>query len=346
VSVRVVVSMVALIATLCPEGASAEPPASVRVETQPLARHDLTETLQAYGRVEPAPDQVIAVALPRAGIIEHLWVSLGERIQAGQPLIEVATSPNEQMSYEQAKAAVGFAESKLSRQEHLFQQHLATRDQVDAARQELDDARSTLQALERRGADRKTQVIRAPVAGIVAKVDVTQGDRVQADTGALLLATGRALVVPLGLEPEDARRVASGMPVLLTSAFQPSLHVEAQVGAVHAMVNPSTRLVDAVVAVPDAATSELMLGSAIEGTITLETRNALAVPRRAVLTDAKGPHLFVVEQGHARRVDVSTGLEDGGLLEVSGSGLHAGQKVVTLGNYELSDGAMVRESPR
>jgi len=338
------VGVAALLSFLSLARASADPAASVRVETQLLARHDLEETLQAYGRVEPAPDQVIAVALPRAGIIEHLWVSLGERIGAGQPLIEVATSPNERMAYEQAKAAVGFAETKLSRQERLFQQHLATHDQVDAVHQELDDARTRLEAMERRGADRKTQVIRAPVAGIVAKVAVNQGDRVQADTGALLLATGKALIVPLGLEPEDARRVVPAMPVLLTSTFQPNLHVEAHVGAVHAMVNPSTRLVDAVVAVPDLATSQLVLGSAIEGTITLETRSVLAVPRSAVLTDARGAHLFTVEDGHARRVDVATGLEDGGLLEVSASGLHAGQEIVTLGNYELADGAAVRKS--
>lgn len=328
---------------LGPQAAAADS-ATVLVRTQALSRHALKETLQTYGRVEPAPDQVIAVALPRAGIIEHMWVSLGERIEAGQQLLEVATSPNEQMSYDQAKAAVGFAKGKLAREERLFDQHLSTRDRLDAAHQHLEDAQAKLEALRRRGADRKTQVIRAPVAGIVAKVAVTQGDRVQADTGALLLATGRALIVPLGLEPEDARRVSPGMPVLLTSAFQPNLHVEAQVSAVHAMVNPSTRLVDAIVAVPDAATSELVLGSAIEGTITLETKDALAVPRSAVLTDVKGPYLFTVESGRARRIDVSTGLVSGGLVEVSGSGLQAGQSVVILGNYELSDGTAVRES--
>jgi RND family efflux transporter MFP subunit len=346
VSIRRAVRVLVVLSFVSLAGAGTEPAASVQVETQPLGRHDLSDTLQAYGRVEPAPDQVIAVALPHAGIIEHLWVSLGERIESGQPLLEVATSPDEQMRYEQAKAAVEFARGKVSREQHLFQQHLATRDEVETARRELDDARATLAALASRGADRQTQVIRAPVAGIVSKVDVTQGDRVQADTGALLLATGRALIVPLGLEPEDARRVTPGMAVLLTSAFQPSLHVEAQVSAVHAMVNPSTRLLDAVVKVPESATAQLVLGSAIEGTITLETVNAFAVPRRAVLTDAKGPHLFVVQDGHARRVDVSTGLEDGGLLEVSGSDLRVGQKVVTLGNYELSDGAAIRESPR
>jgi membrane fusion protein (multidrug efflux system) len=342
--IRALLGAIALSASFAVPAPAAEPAASVLVETRPLARHDLRETLQAYGRVEPAPDQVIAVALPRAGIIEHLWVSLGERIQAGQQLLEVATSPNEQMDYEQAKAALGFAQQKLARQERLFEQHLATRDEVDAARQQTDDARAKLDALKRRGADRKTQVIRAPVDGIVAKVAVNQGDRVQADTGALLLATGRALVVPLGLEPEDARRVEPGMPVLLTSAFQPLLHVEAQVRAVHAMVNPSTRLVDAVVAVPDQATSKLVLGSAIEGTITLQTKNAFAVSRSAVLTDAEGPYLFTVEDGRARRIDVSTGLEDGGLLEVSASGLHEGQAIVTLGNYEITDGTPVRES--
>lgn len=345
-TVRILAGLLLLLPLVCLGGARAEPASSVLVRTTPLSTHDLTETLTAYGRVEPAPDHLIAVALPHAGIIQHLWVSLGERIDSGQKLLEVATSPNEQMSYQQAEAALNFSKAKLARQESLFEQHLATRNDVDAARRALDDARARLEALRGRGADRKTQVVRAPVAGIVAKVDVNQGDRVKADTGALLLATGHALIVPLGVEPEDARRIEPGAQVVLTSPFQPNVHVRATVGSVHAMVNPTTRLLDVIVAVPESATSQLVLGSAIQGRIILESRKALAVPRQAVLSDSRGPYLFLVENGRARRIDVSTGISDHGLLEVSAPELKEGQEVVTLGNYELEDGTAVRESSR
>ncbi|MCA9528818.1 MAG: efflux RND transporter periplasmic adaptor subunit [Myxococcales bacterium] len=334
----------ALLCALYVATAVAEPPKPAPVQTTSLAKHDMTETVSAYGRVEPAPDQLIAVSLPRAGTIQHVWVSPGERIEAGQRLLEVAIAPDERMSFEQARAAVRFAQGKLARQRRLFQQRLATRDDVDAARQSLADARATLDAFERRGAERQSQLVRAPVAGIVTRVTINQGERVRAETGALLLATGRALIVPLGVEPEDARRIAPGTKVSLTSPFQPSVRAQTTVSAVHAMVNPTTRLVDVIVSVPDDATFGLVLGSVIEGDIVLATHHAFAVPRRAVLTDAKGAYLFVVEGGRARRVDVTTGISAGGLLEVSAPTLSAGQAVVTLGNYEIEDGSAVRES--
>lgn len=343
---RILSGLLTLAVLIPPAAVLAEPSSSVLVRTKPLAKHELTDTIRAYGRVEPAPDQVIAVALPHAGIIEHLWVSLGERIESGQKLLEVATAPNEQMSYQQAQAAVRFSKAKLSRQQNLFAQHLATRNDVDAARRALSDARAKLEALERRGANRQTQVVRAPVAGIVSRVDVNQGDRVKADTGALLLATGQALVVPLGVEPEEARRIKPGAQVELTSPFQPGVHVQASVGSVHAMVNPTTRLLDVIVAVPDSATSELVLGSAIQGRIVLDSVKTFAVPRQAVLSDAKGSYLFVVEEGHAHRIDVTTGISDDGLLQVSAPALREGQAIVTLGNYELEDGTAVREAGR
>lgn len=341
---RILAGLLLLALSTAPGGAFAETASSVLVRTTPLATHALTDTIQAYGRVEPAPDQVIAVALPHAGIIQHLWVSLGERIESGQKLLEVATAPNEQMSYQQAQAEVRFAKAKLSRQQGLFEQHLATRNDVDAARRALADAQAKLRALERRGANRQTQVVRAPVAGIVSKVNVNQGDRVKADTGALLLATGQALIVPLGVEPEQASRIQPGASVELTSPFQPNVHVQASVGSVHAMVNPTTRLLDVIVAVPDSATSQLVLGSAIQGKIVLKGVKGFAVPRQAVLSDTKGPYLFIVEGGHAHRIDVTTGISDHGLLQVSAPGLKEGQEVVTLGNYELEDGTAVREA--
>jgi hypothetical protein len=70
---------------------------------------------------------------------------------------------------------------------------------------------------------------------------------------------------------------------------------------------------------------------------------AWVVPRSAVLRDAQGDYLFQVRQGHARRVNVQTGLEQGGLIAVRGS-FEVNAPVVSLGNYELQDGMVVRGS--
>jgi membrane fusion protein (multidrug efflux system) len=331
-----------LLLGLCLTGnpALAEPQA--QIQTVPLTRHSLSETITVYGQVQPDPEHISSIALPRAGMINRLLVRLGQRVSADQELLELDTAPQARMDYQQAKAAVDYAHSDLEQKQRLFSQQLATRDQVASASRDLQDAEAKLEALRKLGSEQKREIIRAPFAGIITELKVSQGQRVQADTTALLLASGDTLIVPLGVEPEDARRIRPGMKVVLESLFQQRWHVQVEVTEVLAKVNPSTRLVDVLTRVPASKSAPLVLGDRIQGAITLRQETTLAVPRSAVLSDEKGSYLFTVQKGRAHRVNVTTGLQQDNLVAVQGS-LHVGDAVVTLGNYELEEGMTVHE---
>ena len=111
---------------------------------------------------------------------------------------------------------------------------------------------------------------------------------------------------------------------------------------VRRMINPKTRLLDVVVALPDALRAPLPAGLPVQGEIVLATGNDWVVPRSAVLSDAKGAYLFQVENGHARRINVTTGTATDAVVAVKGS-FDPRAPVVTEGNYELRDGMAVRE---
>jgi RND family efflux transporter MFP subunit len=320
------------------------PPArqSVLVRTTALTMHTMSATVTAYGRVQPDPDHLTSITLPRAGLVSRVWVRLGQRVSAGQPLLELATAPTARMEYQQAQAAVDFARGKLNQAQSLFKQKLATRDQVADAERGLRDAEARLEAQRKLGTGQSSEVLRAPFAGIITQLPITQGQRVQADTTALLLASGEDLVVPLGVEQEDVTRVRAGQPVTLSPVFRADVSMTTTISEVHAMVDPKTRLVDVFVHIPKEDAPELVLEETVRGVIQLHQARVPAVPRSAVLRDERGAYLYVVRDGSAHRVDVTTGVGQGPLIEVQG-GLQAGDKVVTEGNYELSDGMAVRE---
>ena len=313
-----------------------------RVQTQPLAVHNVKKKVVAFGQVQADPDHISSISLPRAGTINRLLVRLGQRVSEGQELLELDTAPQVRMDYQQAKAAVDYARNKLQQTQSLFSQQLATRDQVAAAQRDLKDAEAKLNAQVKLGSGKKMTIIRAPFAGIVTELKVSQGQRVQADTGAMLLASGDTLIVLLGVEPEDASAIRPGMIVVLESLFEQRWRVKVEVATVLAMVNPTTRLVDVLTRVPASKSAPLMLGNRIRGTITIKEESTLAVPRNAVLRDAQGAYLFIVQNGRARRVGVTPGLQEGDLLAVEGP-LKVGDAVVILGNYELKDGMAVQE---
>ena len=313
-----------------------------RVQTQPLAVHNVKKTVVAYGQIQADPDHISSISLPRAGTVNRLLVRLGQRVSKDQELLELDTAPQVRMNYQQAKAAVDYARSKLKRTQILFSQQLATRDQVAAARRDLKEAEAKLKAQVKLGSGKKMTIIRAPFAGIVTGLKVSQGQRVQADTNAMLLASGETLIVPLGVEPEDASSIRPGMKVVLESLFEQRWRVEVEVTNVLAMVNPTTRLVDVLTWVPPSKSTPLMLGNRIKGTITIKEESTLAVPRNAVLRDAQGAYLFIVQNSRAHRVGVTPGLREGDLLAIEAP-LNAGDAVVIVGNYELKDGMAVQE---
>ena len=316
----------------------------VAVKTVPVVEKYIGETLLAYGVLEPDPDQVLSLSLPHAGLINRVWVRLGQRIKSGDKLLEVITAPDARMRYLQAQSAVDFASRELMRKQRLLKEQLATKAQVDATRKALRDARVSLDALRKRGLDRTKETLRAPMDGIITRLDVAQGQRVRADTTAMLIAAEKRLIARLGVEAEDLGRLKPGTPVTITSVFVPEVKVESRIREVHAMINPRTHLVEVLSPIPEQQIDHLVLGSRILGHIQLTPHPALVVPRSAVLGNDRSAFVYTVRQGKARKIKVQTGIEQGNEIEITGP-LKAGDSVIILGNYELRDGLAIREMP-
>jgi RND family efflux transporter MFP subunit len=185
--------------------------------------------------------------------------------------------------------------------------------------------------------------VSAPFDGIVMSVQAGQGDRLAAGAPLLQLARAGGQRVLLGVEPDDARRVRPGMPVSAVPVFSSEIkgetRVQGRVAQAFGMINPQTQLVDVLVKVADGG---LMPGTRVRAEIEVAKQTAWVVPRSAVLQDDNGAYLFQVAQGKARRINVQTGLEHNGLIAVQGP-FDTAQAVVSLGNYELTDGMSVRE---
>lgn len=319
---------------------------SVLVHTGVVRQQQIQNNLTVYGQVTPNPEHVLGISAAHGGQVTRLWVGLGQKIKAGQALLQLTTDPTARLAYEQARAQVAYARKNLTQVKGLFAEKLATRSDLAKAEQQLANANSTLNAQRRLGANHATQVIRAPQDAIVTRLNIAVGDRVQAGTALMALGARHHLWIRLGIEPEDATHLHPGMPVVLQPVFAPTQPLHAQLSQVHAVINPNTHLVDAIAPLSGTATHGLLPGMWMRGHISLSSQTALTVPRSAVLHDARGAYLFVVSDQHiAHRLDVETGLVQGNRIAVTAKALHAGEQVVTVGNYELENDMPVRLAP-
>jgi membrane fusion protein (multidrug efflux system) len=310
-----------------------------------MARHELSTTISCYGIVDVDPLGTESLNVPRAGQVTQLLVSKGEAVKKDAALLRFETSPQERVSYEQARTGADVAKGELARMQDLFARQLATRSQVESARKALHDAEAELSAQEKLGTGKQSQVLTAPFDGIVSALLVSQGERIPAGATALRLSRQDRLRVVLGVEPEDAHALRSGMRVQLVPVFDLTRRAAGAVGTVSDMVDPQTGLVDLIVRLEPGQAVRLMPGTRMEGQITLHSRRVVAVPRQAVLSDEQGSYIFVVRNGRSRRINVKTNIEAQGLIGIEGR-FAGNDRVVVTGNYELQDGMAVREQPQ
>ena len=320
---------------------AAETPVA-RVETAPLQRLALADTVSGYGVVSPQARSVTTVSLPRPGRIVTLFAAAGQVVKKGEPLLEFATGADAARGYRQARDAVRFARGEKARIEQLLAQQLATRSQLAAAEKAVTDAEAALQAQERIGAGRALERVGAPFDGVVVNLAAAQGDRVAAGAPVLKLARAGGQRLVAGIEPGDVRRVRPGMAVKITPVFEAARAASGKVAQVYGMLNPQTQFVDVLVTIDG---DGLLPGTRARADIELERREAWAVPRAAVLRDAQGAFVFQIHDGKARRIAVRTGLERDGMVAIDGP-FDPRAPVVSLGNYELQDGMRVRTGGR
>lgn len=320
----------------------AQPP--TEVSTAQPKQQTFHNRVTAFGQLAADSRSALSLSLPQPGQVVATDVVAGRRVQRGTVLLKFEIDPTARNAYLQAQNALTVARESLKRTERLHAQKLATNAQLDAARHALLDAQAALAAQAKLGGATAVTSLRAPTDGVVTALMVQRGQRVPAGTTLVQFAPTSALAALLGIEPEEATNVHTGMSVVINpvyvSGHTPPLR--GTVAIVGDAVNPQTHLVD-IVATLDGP-PRLASGAALSATILTSDFKAWAVPRDALQSDAKGDYVFQIEHGKAHRVDVRVVAPDGSPIGVDGA-IDPHAPVITLGSYEVSDGDPVGAAP-
>jgi len=314
--------------------------APLSIDTAEVKREQVTETVTAFGTVAADPNSQFVIVSPIDGVVRKLNAYKGQVIQIGDVVAEIEPGPVARAQFAQLQAAVTNAEQQLDHVRRLFAQQLATKDQVAAAEQALADARAQLEAQTALGAGKEHVVLRAPKTGIASNLAAQIGSQIAANTTIAEFADRTSLMIQLGIEPSDAAEIRPGDHVQLEHLFAKGAPVPAAITSVGAIVDPTTRLIDALVQVTGDAAKQFALGETVKATVASKQAEVLTIPRVAVLYDGNQPYVFVVEDGHVRRQDVTLAQVEGESVCVE-DGLKADQEVAIYNLIGLRDGAAV-----
>ncbi|NHB77648.1 efflux RND transporter periplasmic adaptor subunit [Rhodobacter calidifons] len=322
------------------------------VQVAPLVEGQPLDRLLADVGDMVAEGQVLAVLsrttleLQRSEVAASLAAARSAIAQAEAQLVEAET----------AAAEAGRAVERTARLRQSGTVPQATWDTVQAnataanarvtvARQGLEAARAQLALAQARLENVDLMLSRTEVKAPVAGKIVARNARI----GAIATAAGQpmfvivrdaALELRADVAETDIQRLAPGQKARLRAVGMAGT-LEGTVRLVEPAIDPVTRLGRARIAVDPAGgpAGELRTGMFVEAEILAAEREALAVPVTAIGSSPEGSSVMRVRDGVVERVAVTTGIRDGGLVEIT-SGLAAGDRVV------LKAGAFVRAGDR
>lgn len=205
----------------------------------------------------------------------------------------------------------------------------------------IQNAKSGLEQLDTalENVDQQGNVI-APQAGTLVTMNAVENSFISNSLPLAVIDGADQMKVTASVSEALVPKIAAGDTAdVYVSAIGKSF--TAVIRSVERAANMQTKLYTVTLTVP-ADVTDLLSGMFADVTFHTDvSEDTIVVPTEAILTSNDTQYVYVVEDGAARYVEVTTGLTGSGVTEVT-SGLTEGQQLVTVGQAYLSDGDPVR----
>lgn len=346
------------------------------VEVQVVERGSISAQTQVSGQVTPGTQETVFVA--QSLRCEEVFVSLGDAVTAGQVLCKLdaasawATYDMAVMSYEMALDAYNSQSNSMGAEveelqaafdEALAQYELGecTQAALDAIGSLLETAMASMSSsmgqLELSVKNAESSVLQmqtammnidrngyvtAPMAGNIISMNMAGNAFVSPTAPLAVIESANDKKIYTSVSEALIPKLAVGDPV--------NVHVSslgrtfpATISSMDKASNYQTRLFGVTIQVPAAESSDLYSGMFADVIFYTDTQeNVILVPTEAIQTGTNGQYVYIIDdQNLAHMIPVQTGLVGDGITEIT-SGLTGGERLVTVGQFYLTDGAEVR----
>ncbi|MFB6374668.1 MAG: efflux RND transporter periplasmic adaptor subunit [Bradymonadaceae bacterium] len=316
----------------------------VTVEKVQMGR--LAEMVEATAKVKNDVERVAHISPFVKGQITKLYVSLGDRVEAGQTVARMQSVElgKARAAVQQAQAKLEVAESNFERQKKLKDKGIASerafieaRGELKTARAELEAARAELQTYGVSGGSGPYYPLRSKIKGTVIEQHAAVGETKSSNDSLFVVADQSVAWVIGQVAEKDIHKVEKGMDAVVTMDAYPDRSWTGTVDWVADTVDEETRVLPVRIVLDN---PERTLKPGMFGTVQLKPSNipdpVPMVPVDAVQKVHGKDAVFVPgdKKGVFKPKQVEVGAESGGLVEIT-SGLSAGDEIVTAGAFDL-----------
>ncbi|MBP1649246.1 MAG: efflux transporter, family, subunit [Bacteroidetes bacterium] len=323
----------------------------VAVEVRPAATSTITETVSAVGTITAMRD--VVVSSETAGRVTKVAIKVGDAVKVGQPLV-IVDDELKAIAVEQARAQLLAAETNHNKARKDFQRAETLFKTGDIADVELEGNRLALHSSEAQFKSAQVGLklaqrqfedtrIKAPISGIIASKRVEVGEMVAPGREVANIVDLSNVKVKLSIQEEEIGKIRLNQPVALRVDPAPYRTFEGTIYTIGFKTeSPTGHSYPVEVVVRNRDLNVLKVGMFARVDIrTNAAENVITISKESLVSSEASPAVFVVEDGVARLRTVRLGIRSGDSFQVL-DGLKTGDLVVSFGQKNLKDGALVQ----
>jgi RND family efflux transporter MFP subunit len=300
-------------------------------------KKNLSSTVTLTGTVIANND--VNIISETSGKVVANFTKVGDYKTAGSVLFQV-DDELKKAALLSAEASWEKAKKDFDRFKSLYEQKSVSDAQFDQAKVAAAMAEAQYIVAKRQLEDTK---IKTPISGYITARNVDVGSMVMAAPQATLVANVvdiSRVKVKLSISESDAFVLKVGDPVKVTTEVIPGVAFAGRIESIGAK-GDDAHTYPVEVTVTNQSAHQLKAGMFARAEFTsLRNREAIVIPREALVGSIKNPQVFVVEGGLAKIKSIVVGTETGTDIQVVG-GLVQGEQIVVNGQNNIVDNTKV-----
>jgi membrane fusion protein (multidrug efflux system) len=314
------------------------PPVNVEVMTI-AAEPELDDTFDLPAVIEP--NRVVTISAEVSGRIEHIGPEKGDRVGAGDSLIEL-NSDLLRPQFDSAKTQVQFNQIEYERMANLVEQNATARRDLDNARTQRDISKAQLDEIQAR-LDR-TRIV-APLAGVLNNLPVEEGEYVNPGDSVAEIVEVDTVKAVVEVPENDVGFFSVGdkAEIFIPKEFGVKDEEKSIVGTltfISELADSQTRSTRVEVSL-DNRQRLLRSGQIVRARLRRRViKDAILIPLRAVIPMEEGKAVFVANSTQALRREVDLGIIKGDRVQVM-KGLKPGDQLIISGHRFVAPGQTV-----
>ena len=281
------------------------------------------------------PNEQVDLRSEASGIIKALYLKEGTLVNKGQ-LIAKIKDDDIRARLKKVAFEEDLATQIEARQKKLLDINAISKEEYDIAINKINILSADKDALL---VSLSQTEVRAPFSGRIGLKNISVGAYVTPSTTITNLVQTQPIKVDFSIPEKYNNNLKVGRKVIISTDDDISLELEATIVAIDPIVDETLRSIKIRASVQN-TNGRLKPGMFVRVNVPLGATKSIMIPTDALVPFAGGKKLYVMKQGRAKEVEVTSGLRTNKRLEII-KGINKGDTIVISGLMNIKDGQVL-----